>query len=283
MVSLRTLIVGLSALGVALAQDTTSASDLLTIQTSPPTPTGTLTTSGISSSVTSLSTSTGTSSGTSTSISGIGTSTSTSAGQAATTTAPTIPNVTFPQACAGECSAISNALSTCGSGLLLDTSCLCSTSLEQSYRSCLECALGLNPTTTQQASYQQLINSYITTCASDQFNPVTLPPVTITLPNPTALGTSSSTSLLTLDPAVSSTTRRFNTGSDIIYPTSAVSHPPLSSSTRPATSATVSSTARSSGSASSSGAGQKMERGNALMGIGLAGVLGAVVGVALVG
>ncbi|GFZ43725.1 hypothetical protein JCM24511_01445 [Saitozyma sp. JCM 24511] len=162
----------------ALAQSSSSESTF-SIQTSPPTPTS------------SISSASG-------SAAASGSSASASASASSSASA-------FPQQCGSQCGNISLALTQCNVGSALNTSCLCTVSVESSYAQCLECALSLTPTDTARSGYQALIDSYRAQCASATSAPVTLPNVTITLPSSSSNASTSSSNISTTTPAASST------------------------------------------------------------------------------
>ncbi|KAK1926523.1 hypothetical protein DB88DRAFT_170590 [Papiliotrema laurentii] len=113
-------VVLLTLTSAVFAQESSSTDPVFTIQTSPPNPPESSTSSASASaaSVSSASTS-----------GSVSLSSSASSASAATTSSP----AQFPSVCANDCRVISNALGTCVSGSQLNTTCLCSTEIEQSY------------------------------------------------------------------------------------------------------------------------------------------------------
>ncbi|WWC57974.1 uncharacterized protein I303_100509 [Kwoniella dejecticola CBS 10117] len=245
----------LLSLGVVsvLAQDSTSASDILTIQTSPPEPVSS--TSSFASSSASASNAT--------SISG-------------TTSAPSstasVSSASFPGNCAGECTDISNALASCGAGDALNTTCLCTPLVEANYVSCLQCGLSLTPSDSERQVYQAILDSYINQCASAPLSPISLPNMTITLPLSSASGSSSGSASNSVSTTSTSSSASTSSGvSDtIVYPSSSISRVPLTSTITASASSTPSSPGGNSGSS------RRISNENAMMSIGLAGVVGVV-------
>ncbi|WVQ93913.1 hypothetical protein IAU59_000991 [Kwoniella sp. CBS 9459] len=256
-----TLLLGASAI---LAQDS-SSSNVFSIQTSPPEPT--------SSSSSSSSSGSGSQSGSSSST---GTGSGTTSAPATTASA-----TTFPQDCTDQCMAISSALASCGAGDALNTTCLCTTTVEREYQTCLQCALGEDPTDAERTVYQAAMDAYINQCASAPLSPVTLPNVTITLPSTSASGSvSGSSSNSGGSASTTSSTLVSGSSSAIVLPSSSVSHPPTSSAASAASSATSS----AAGGGGSNGAERRTrsEDGRTMMAVGLAGVLGAVIAAAAI-
>ncbi|WVN90103.1 uncharacterized protein L203_105338 [Cryptococcus depauperatus CBS 7841] len=237
MVVIQSVLIALLACS-ALAQEpsTQTDSNIFSIQTSPPEPT-TLSGSDAKEGLT-----TNTVSSVASGMSANATASST----ASLANASAVGSGKFPQTCTENCRAISTALGTCGAGVSLNTSCLCTETVEKSYLSCLECALSLDSSTGNLDTYQNMINTYIQQCASASSNPVTLPSMTVTIPaNPTISRASN------LSVSTNSATTRSAT-SNVSFPSSAVSHP-LSTVSPTSSSANTSSTGGSHNGASKVG------------------------------
>ncbi|PIL34685.1 hypothetical protein GSI_03465 [Ganoderma sinense ZZ0214-1] len=104
----------------------------------------------------------------------------------------------IPAQCQNACSSAENSLSSCGT----DLNCLCSDSINKAFSSCLECAVGLDPSTlsTMQAS----LNEFEQGCtqAGHAVTPITLTAANGSSGNPTAAGSNSASGA----PAATATT-----------------------------------------------------------------------------
>ncbi|OWZ68789.1 hypothetical protein AYX15_00517 [Cryptococcus neoformans] len=242
----------LSLAGCALAQDSSATASDYTIQTSPPEP------PSATSSETSFTSSAASSS-----------SDADSSTTATTTSIDASSTGAFPGNCSSACQVIGDALSSCGVGTTLNTACLCTIDVEQSYRSCLQCALAMDPTIGNQSTYQAMLDTFINQCASASSNPVTLPPATITMPgNASTTGFTNGTNI-----TIPSTATNINTSAttSIVSTTSSSSSSSGASSSAATSAASTADAATSSGAAS--GAGEKVVYG---VGVGLVGLMAAV-------
>ncbi|WWC85644.1 uncharacterized protein L201_000510 [Kwoniella dendrophila CBS 6074] len=246
----------LLCLGITSVLSQDDSTSLLTIQTSPPEPVTSTTPFSLSARSSTVS---GSSSGSNTVTSSAASSTSISSPSSGSG---------FPENCAGNCSAISTALSSCGAGDALNTTCLCTPEVETGYVSCLQCALSLTPRENERRVYQSILDSYINQCALASPSPVTLPNMTITLPS-TANTSISGSSSKSNSSSVSSTSSSISQSQSSISSTSSTITP--SASSVPSSS----STPGNSGS-------QRRTNNNAMMSIGLAGVVGAVIAAAAI-
>ncbi|AFR98180.1 hypothetical protein CNAG_01986 [Cryptococcus neoformans var. grubii H99] len=242
----------LSLAGCALAQDSSATASDYTIQTSPPEP------PSATSSETSFTSSAASSS-----------SDADSSTTATTTSIDASSTGAFPGNCSSACQVIGDALSSCSVGTTLNTTCLCTIDVEQSYRSCLQCALAMDPTIGNQSTYQAMLDTFINQCASASSNPVTLPPATITMPgNASTTGFTNGT-----NSTIPSTPTNINTSAitSIVSTTSSSSSSSGASSSAATSAASTADAATSSGAAS--GAGEKVVYG---VGVGLVGLMAAV-------
>ncbi|OWZ29548.1 hypothetical protein C356_06150 [Cryptococcus neoformans c45] len=252
----------LSLAGCALAQDSSATASDYTIQTSPPEP------PSATSSETSFTSSAASSS-----------SDADSSTTATTTSIDASSTGAFPGNCSSACQVIGDALSarpsitfplqSCSVGTTLNTACLCTIDVEQSYRSCLQCALAMDPTIGNQSTYQAMLDTFINQCASASSNPVTLPPATITMPgNASTTGFTNGTNSI-----IPSTATNINTNAttSIVSTTSSSSSSSGASSSAATSAASTADAATSSGAAS--GAGEKVVYG---MAVGLVGLMAAV-------
>ncbi|UOH84002.1 hypothetical protein LQV05_006740 [Cryptococcus neoformans] len=217
---------------LALAQDSSATASDYTIQTSPPEP------PSATSSETSFTSSAASSS-----------SDADSSTTATTTSIDASSTGAFPGNCSSACQVIGDALS--------------------SYRSCLQCALAMDPTIGNQSTYQAMLDTFINQCASASSNPVTLPPATITMPgNTSTTGFTNGT-----NSTIPSTAININTSAttSIVSTTSSSSSSSGASSLAATSAASTADAATSSGAAS--GAGEKVVYG---MGVGLVGLMAAV-------
>ncbi|WVQ76474.1 hypothetical protein IAR50_006142 [Cryptococcus sp. DSM 104548] len=264
MVSFSALLVALSLAGPAFSQSST-ASDY-TIQTSPasasssdPNTSGGTDASGLASITNALTSNASTS------------ASSTSNASSATSTASAVNGL--PDSCGSQCSNISTSLSTCGVGTSLNTTCLCTDSVEAAYQDCLECALGLQPAESTRASYQEVLDTYISQCALASTSPVTLPSATITYP--ASVNTSTLAPLTTSNgssTAANSSSTSSGSGSSSSSGVSTTSGGSAASSSAATSAAT---------SGSSSGAGRSFLPEGGLLGLGL-GMVGLLGGLLLV-
>ncbi|WVQ91301.1 hypothetical protein IAS59_005099 [Cryptococcus gattii] len=239
MVRARSILFALSLAGsCALAQGSSDSSSDYTIQTSPPDPTST-TNSGASSSSSDANSST--------------TATTTSIDASSTSS--------FPGSCSSDCHIIADALTSCGAGTVLNTTCLCTVDVERSYQSCLQCALILDPKIGNQSTYQEMLDTYINQCATASSNPITLPPATITMPSNAS----------TTSPTNGTNSTITSTFSNSTSTTSNTSPITSSSSSSSRTSSSAATSTSSSGAAS--GAGEKVVYS---LGVGLVGLMVAV-------
>ncbi|ALO69618.1 hypothetical protein CNBK0290 [Cryptococcus deneoformans B-3501A] len=244
------ILLALSLAGCALAQDSSASASDYTIQTSPPEPT----------SATSSETSSAASSS----------SDANSSTTATTTSVDPASTSAFPGTCSSDCQVIADALSSCGVGTTLNTTCLCTVDVEQSYRSCLQCALAMDPTIGNQSTYQAMLDTYINQCASASSNPITLPPATITLPaNATTTGSTNGTNGTITSTFSNSTSATVNTS-----PTTSIVSTTSSSG---ASSSAATSAASTADAATSSGAASSAEEKAVYnLGVGLVGLMVAV-------
>ncbi|TYJ55044.1 hypothetical protein B9479_004267 [Cryptococcus floricola] len=266
MVSVSALFVALSLAGSAFSQSST-ASDY-TIQTSPAS--GSASDSNTSGGADSTALASITSALTNNASSS---ASSTGSGSSAASSASAVAG--FPDSCGSQCNNISTSLSTCGVGTSLNTTCLCTDSVEAAYKDCLECALGLSPAETTRASYQEILDTFISQCALASTSPVTLPSATITYP---ASVNTSTLAPLTTSNGSSATANSSSTSS----PSSSGSSSSSAVSTTSGGSAATSSAATSAASSgSSSGARRSLFPEEGLLGLGL-GVVGLLGGLLLV-
>ncbi|ODN75777.1 hypothetical protein L202_05785 [Cryptococcus amylolentus CBS 6039] len=267
MVSVSALFVALSLAGSAFSQSST-ASDF-TIQTSPASESASdSNTSGGADSTALASITSALTNNASSSAS------STGSGSSAASSASAVAG--FPDSCGSQCNNISTSLSTCGVGTSLNTTCLCTDSVEAAYKDCLECALGLSPAETTRASYQEILDTFISQCALASTSPVTLPSATITYP---ASVNTSTLAPLTTSNGSSATANSSSTSSSS---SSSGSSSSLAVSTTSGGSAATSSAATSAASSgSSSGARRSLFPEEGLLGLGL-GVVGLLGGLLLV-
>ncbi|KGB77128.3 hypothetical protein CNBG_2966 [Cryptococcus deuterogattii R265] len=241
MVRARSILFALSLAGsCALAQGSSDSSSDYTIQTSPPDPTST-TNSGASSS-----------------------SDANSSTTATTTSIDASSTSAFPGACSSDCQTVADALTSCGAGTVLNTTCLCTVDVEQSYQSCLQCALALDPKIGNQSTYQGMLDTYINQCATASSNPITLPPATITMPaNASTTSPTNGTN--------STITSTFSNSTSTTINTSPITSSSSSSSRTSSSAATSAASTSSSGAVS--GAGEKVVYS---LGVGLVGLMVAV-------
>ncbi|WWC67013.1 uncharacterized protein I206_100920 [Kwoniella pini CBS 10737] len=240
----------LLSLGISsvLSQDSSTGSEILTIQTSPPEP--------VSS----------TSSFASSAFSGNSSRSGTTSAPSSTASAS---SASFPGNCAGECTDIGNALASCGAGDTLNTTCLCTPIVEADYVSCLQCGLSLTPTDSERRVYQAILDAYINQCASAPVSPISLPNMTITLSSSAASGSSigSTSKSASVTSSISSASSLSSASDTNSYPSSSISRGPSTSTITASASSTPSSTG---------GSARRINNENALMSIGFAGVIGVV-------
>ncbi|KIR37477.1 hypothetical protein I352_00793 [Cryptococcus deuterogattii MMRL2647] len=140
-------------------------------------------------------------------------------------------------------------IQSCGAGTVLNTTCLCTVDVEQSYQSCLQCALALDPKIGNQSTYQGMLDTYINQCATASSNPITLPPATITMPaNASTTSPTNGTN--------STITSTFSNSTSTTINTSPITSSSSSSSRTSSSAATSAASTSSSGAVS--GAGEKV-------------------------